>query len=75
MVSLPSELAVQIVKRMRNAVDMGNITDLKSIAEDLKSQSNSYTDFSNRIFRFTEDFDFDAILRLADELEKRADRD
>jgi hypothetical protein len=47
---------------------MGDLTDLKSIARQLKSKSESYTVFSDKITRLAEDFDFEGILKLVDEL-------
>ena len=37
---------------------------IKSIAEDLKSESNAVASFCNRIVRLAEDFDFDGIQKL-----------
>ncbi len=68
MPSMPAELAKQTAERMRDAVDMGNVTDLKSIAKDLKSRSDAYSVFSEKIIRLAEDFDFEAILKLSADL-------
>jgi len=63
------ELAKQTAQQLRNAVDMGNITELKTIAEGLKSDSDQ---FSSKILQLAEDFDFDGILKLATELDRTA---
>jgi CheY-like chemotaxis protein len=68
-VSMPPDLARQTAGQLLAAVDMGDITDLKSIAEALKSKSESYTSFSEKITHLAENFDFDGIKQLADELE------
>ncbi|MBE9545439.1 MAG: response regulator, partial [Proteobacteria bacterium] len=68
-VSMPPDLARQTAGQLLAAVDMGDITDLKSIAEALKSKSESYTAFSEKITHLAENFDFDGIKQLADELE------
>ena len=68
-VSMPPDLARQTAGQLLAAVDMGDITDLKSIAEALKSKSESYTVFSEKITQLAENFDFDGIKKLADELE------
>jgi len=47
---------------------MGDINGLKQIAEELKSESDSYGGISEKIVRLAEDFDFDRIIKLADEL-------
>ena len=70
--SIPPELAMQTAERLRNAVDMGNITELKNIADGLKSDSDQYGTFSSAILRLAEDFDFDGILKLVEELEGAA---
>ena len=63
------ELAKQTAERLRNAAEMGNITELKAIAEGLKSDSDQ---FSSTILQLAEDFDFDGILKLATELDGTA---
>jgi HPt (histidine-containing phosphotransfer) domain-containing protein len=66
-VSLPPELARRTAERLHDAADMGNVTDLKLIAEELKS--DSYAGFSEKITQLAENFDFDGIIKLAEELE------
>jgi len=66
-VSLPPDLARRTAERLHDAADMGNITDLKLIAEELKS--DSYAGISERITQLAENFDFDGIIKLAAELE------
>jgi len=68
--SMPLELAKQTAERLRNAVDIGNISELKTIAAELESGPDTYDDLSDTIARLAEDFDFDGILRLTDELDK-----
>ena len=71
--SVSPERVCEVAQRMRNAAEMGDATELKSIAEELKSQGDSFTDFSNKMLRLAEDFDFDGILKLASELEGLAE--
>ncbi len=68
-VSLPPDLARRTAERLHDAADMGNITDLKLIAEELKS--DSYAGISERITQLAENFDFDGIIKLAAELESQ----
>ncbi len=68
-VSLPPDLARRTAERLHDAADMGNITDLKLIAEELKS--DSYAGLSEKITQLAENFDFDGIIKLAQELEAR----
>jgi CheY-like chemotaxis protein len=74
MASIPAELAREAVKRIRDAMDMGDVMELNVIAEDLGSKSDSLLPLCERMGRLAEDFDFDAISKLADELEELVDR-
>ena len=68
LVSLPPDLARRTVARLHDAADMGDINGLKQIAEDLKSESNSYGEISEKIVQLAEDFDFEGVNEFADEL-------
>jgi signal transduction histidine kinase/DNA-binding response OmpR family regulator/HPt (histidine-containing phosphotransfer) domain-containing protein len=70
---MPDELAKQTAGRLRNAVDLGNISELKIIADELRSDSDAYGSFSDTIDQLAEDFDFDGIMELAAELESQTD--
>jgi hypothetical protein len=48
---------------------MGNVSGLIAIPEELKARSDTRIPFSNRIVQSAEDFDFEGILKLADELD------
>jgi CheY-like chemotaxis protein len=71
--SMPSELAKDTAENIREAVEMGNVTELKAIADALKARSDEFTGLGEKIRQMAEDFDFDAILQLAREIEERAD--
>jgi CheY-like chemotaxis protein len=66
---IPTELSQDIAKRIRDAAEMGDVTTLNSIAEEMKMHSESCAPLSKRIVQMAEDFEFDGILKLADELE------
>ena len=70
---LPEELAIQTAGRLRKAVDIGSISELKAIAKELKSNSDAYGNFSDTINQLADDFDFDRIIKLAGELETQTD--
>jgi CheY-like chemotaxis protein len=72
MAAIPSGLAKEAANRIREPAEMGDITQIKSIAEELKSKSDAFASFSNQIIQLAEDFDFDGIAKLAGELEKIA---
>jgi hypothetical protein len=48
---------------------MGDITKLRSIAEEIKDQSDSCKLLSDQIVQKAEDFDLEGIQKLADELD------
>jgi two-component system, sensor histidine kinase and response regulator len=64
MPSLPPELAKMMAARISAAAEMGDVMQIKSIADDLKSESDAAASFCNRIVRLAQDFDFDAIQKL-----------
>jgi HPt (histidine-containing phosphotransfer) domain-containing protein len=70
--SMPTDLAEQTAERLCIAADLGNITELKSIAEALLAESDNYTEIGNAIEQLTEDFDLEGITRLAEELVSKA---
>ena len=47
---------------------MGDVTQIKAIAEELKSQSDVFAPISDKFILLAEDFDFDGILKLAVQL-------
>jgi CheY-like chemotaxis protein len=65
---LPPELAKEASERIREAADMGDITQLKSIADELTSRTNVFAPFGNKIIELAENFDFEGIAKLADTL-------
>jgi CheY-like chemotaxis protein len=67
--AIPAELAQDIFKRIRDAAEMGDITTLNAIAEEIKDQSDPCIPLSKQIIQMAEDFDMDGIQKLADALE------
>jgi PAS domain S-box-containing protein len=68
MVLIPAELAKEISSGIRDAADMGDITELKSIAERLRSQNDEFSPVSDKIIQCADSIDFEGITALADEL-------
>ena len=68
-ISLPPDLAHQTARRLQEAADLGSISDLKLIAEELTAESDSYTAISEKISQLVDDFDLEGIINLADKLE------
>ena len=67
---IPEELARNAAAKLRGAAEIGDITDLISIADEIKSGFEPFEPYRDKIARMAEDFDFDGILQLADELER-----
>jgi HPt (histidine-containing phosphotransfer) domain-containing protein len=66
---IPTKLSQDIAKRIRDAAEMGDVSTLNAIAEEIKTQSDSCLPISKRIVQMAEDFEFDGILKLADDLD------
>jgi CheY-like chemotaxis protein len=67
--AIPPEFAHDIAKRIRDAAEMGDVTTLNAIAEEIKDQSDSCAPLSKQIVQMAEDFDLDGIQKLADDLD------
>ena len=67
--AIPSDLAQDIAKRIRNAAEMGDVTTLNAIAAEIKTHSDSCVPLSQQIIQMAEDFDLDGIQELADTLD------
>jgi signal transduction histidine kinase/CheY-like chemotaxis protein len=64
MLSVPPDLTQKVVDRINAAAEMGDVTEIKSIAENLKSESEAVAPFCDRIIQLAGDFDFDGIQKL-----------
>jgi signal transduction histidine kinase/CheY-like chemotaxis protein len=62
--ALPPELVQEVVDRINAAAEMGDMMEIKSIAEDLKFESEAAAPFCDRIIQLAEDFDFEGIQNL-----------
>jgi CheY-like chemotaxis protein len=67
--AIPAEFAQDIAKRIRDAAEMGDVTTLNAIAEEIKTHSDSCIPLSKQIVQLAEDFDLDGIQKLADDLD------
>ena len=66
---IPTELSQDIAKRIRDAAEMGDVMTLNAIAEEIKTHSDSCVPLSKQIVQMAEDFNFEGILKLADDLD------
>ncbi|MDJ0830587.1 MAG: transporter substrate-binding domain-containing protein [Desulfobacterales bacterium] len=67
--AIPPESARDIAKRIRDAAEMGDVMAIGAIAEEIKALSDSCVPVSNRLIQMADDFDLDAIQKLADDLD------
>ena len=63
------ELAKETIDRIIAAAEMGDVTQIKSIAEELKSESDAIAPFCDQLVRLADDFDFDGIQKIVLELD------
>jgi HPt (histidine-containing phosphotransfer) domain-containing protein len=66
--AIPAELVQDIAKRIRDAAEMGDVTTLNAIADEIGARSDSCIPLSKRIIQMVGDFDLDGIQKLADAL-------
>jgi HPt (histidine-containing phosphotransfer) domain-containing protein len=69
-VMLQPEIAKEIADRIRNAVDVGDVTELSEIATELSARTDGSSQYEAKIAQLAEDFDFDGLVQLADTIEK-----
>ena len=68
--SVPPELIKQASESIKAAVEMGDVTQIKSIAEELKSESETMAPVSDELVQLAEDFDFEGIQKLMLEFDR-----
>ncbi|MBI5591578.1 MAG: response regulator [Deltaproteobacteria bacterium] len=67
---LPPDLAREAAGKLREAAEMGDASALTAIAEEMTSRSNNFAPYLRRIAQLTDDFDFEGIIGLANDLDK-----
>jgi len=55
--------------RVRDAIEMGDVTRISAIAEELKSQSEDLAPICDKLMRLADDFDLDGIMGFVNALE------
>jgi HPt (histidine-containing phosphotransfer) domain-containing protein len=63
------ELIKDMAGRVKEAVEMGDVTQVSAIAEELKSQSEDLAPICDKLMLLADDFDLDGILKLINEME------
>jgi HPt (histidine-containing phosphotransfer) domain-containing protein len=66
---VPAEQVKEAADRIKAAVDMGDVMQIGSIAEELKSGNPSMAPFCDKIIQLADDFDFDGIQKFVLELD------
>ena len=69
-VDLPNSQLLALVRRIREAIDLGDVMSIHESAAALAGD----TLYAARIGELADAFDFDGLLSLADEMEQKADR-
>jgi HPt (histidine-containing phosphotransfer) domain-containing protein len=62
--AVPPALAKRVADRIREAAEMGDITQVRFIAEEMRAQSNAFIPLCDKVIQLAQDFDFDGILDL-----------
>jgi CheY-like chemotaxis protein len=65
---LAPALAKEASTRLREAAELGDVSGLAAICSELSVLSEAFVPYAVRVARLAEDFDFDGILKLVDEL-------
>jgi HPt (histidine-containing phosphotransfer) domain-containing protein len=68
--SLSSALAKEAATRLREAAELGDVSGLAAICSELAARSEAFDPYKARVAQLADDFDFDGVLKLTEELEK-----
>jgi HPt (histidine-containing phosphotransfer) domain-containing protein len=71
--AIPPDLAREAADRLRDAAEMGDISGVVSAVDELEARSNAFTPYKDKIVKLADDFDFEGVLKLAQEFEKMAE--
>ncbi len=69
---LSPDIAQKTARRLREAAEMGDVSEIIAIGKDVFSSSGEFSTYQDKMRQLAQNFDFDGIVRLADELEKQA---
>jgi signal transduction histidine kinase/DNA-binding response OmpR family regulator/HPt (histidine-containing phosphotransfer) domain-containing protein len=67
--SVPPEQLKKVTESIKKATEMGDVTQIKSIAAKLLAESDTVAPFCDELIRLADDFDFDGIQKLVLELD------
>ena len=63
------DVDIESIRRLREAAEMGDVTGVVSITDKIASQTNGFSAYRAKITQLADDFDFDGILEVTDQLE------
>jgi len=64
--AVPAELIQKVTDSINAAAEMGDVAQIKSIAEALRSESDGVAPFCDELVQLADDFDFDGIQKILD---------
>ncbi|CAB1058457.1 hypothetical protein D1BOALGB6SA_3213 [Olavius sp. associated proteobacterium Delta 1] len=67
--TVPPELIKDMVDRVKEAVEMGDVSQVSTVAAELKSESEDLAPICDKLLRLADDFEIDGILEFINELE------
>jgi CheY-like chemotaxis protein/signal transduction histidine kinase len=69
---LPAETARDIARQLRDAVEIGDVTELAKVASELSGRADASSRYGEKINSLAQAFDYDGLIQLADLLEETA---
>jgi two-component system sensor histidine kinase/response regulator len=72
--TIPPNMAAEAISRIKEPAEMGDVTQIKSIAAELKPKSDALAPICDKFIQLADDFDFEGISKLVGELEKLANK-
>ena len=70
--AVPPAMAREAASRLFEAAEMGDVSGIVAVIDDLQSRSNSFTPYKAKIIQLADDFDFEGVLKLAQDFEEMA---
>jgi hypothetical protein len=74
MTAIPPDVAAETISQIKEPAEMGDVTQIKSFAEALKSKYDALAPISDKFIQLADDFDFEGISKLVGELENIANK-
>ena len=68
--TVPPEINKNVVNHIKEAADMGDVAQIKSISEELMAESDVAAPFCDELVKLADDFDFDGIQKLILDLDR-----